>query len=101
MSKEILLQKERELLSDLNRLKGEAREGKDVTDSTDDAADDQSSAEALREVTMDSATLEQVQDALKRIEANTYGKCAECGKPIPAARLAAVPWTAYCIEHAG
>ena len=38
-----------------------------------------------------------VQDALKRIEDGSYGICIDCGKPIEPARLAAVPWTPYCL----
>ncbi|MGA3185715.1 MAG: TraR/DksA C4-type zinc finger protein [Bryobacteraceae bacterium] len=91
-AKTVLREKERELLSDLARLEDEAREP------TDEAATDQSSAEALEEVTMESRTLEQVQDALKRVDDHTYGKCIICGHPIEPARLQAIPWTPYCLE---
>jgi DnaK suppressor protein len=96
----VLKAKERELLSDLARLKEEARVAgeAEVRDSTDDASATQSSAEALEEVTMESRTLEQVQDALKRVDDGTYGKCVVCGRAIGAARLAAIPWTPYCLE---
>ena len=39
-----------------------------------------------------------VNAALQRIEEGTYGQCAACGKEIPAERLDALPYTAYCIE---
>jgi len=38
------------------------------------------------------ALLAQVQRALKRIENGTYGKCVNCGQPIPEKRLEALPW---------
>ena len=38
------------------------------------------------------ALLTQVQRALKRIENGTYGKCVNCGQPIPEKRLEAIPW---------
>ncbi|MCP9484790.1 MAG: TraR/DksA C4-type zinc finger protein [Gaiellaceae bacterium MAG52_C11] len=44
--------------------------------------------------------LREVDEALGRIEAGTYGTCAVCGKEIPAERLEAVPWTTLCIEDA-
>jgi DnaK suppressor protein len=44
--------------------------------------------------------MEEVADALKRIEQGTFGRCQECQKTIPHARLAAVPYTRYCIECA-
>jgi RNA polymerase-binding transcription factor DksA len=44
--------------------------------------------------------LRQVEDALARVEAGEYGRCAACGKDIPAERLEAVPWTTLCIDDA-
>jgi RNA polymerase-binding transcription factor DksA len=44
--------------------------------------------------------LEQTAEALRRIEAGTYGACVECGKAINAERLAALPHTPYCITCA-
>ena len=37
----------------------------------------------------------EIQEALSRIEAGTYGRCVSCGSPIGPARLQAVP----CAEH--
>lgn len=48
-----------------------------------------------------SAGLDQVEAALARIAAGTYGTCAVCGEPIAEGRLEARPWTPYCINHAG
>lgn len=45
-------------------------------------------------------TLEQIQDALTRIEAGTFGRCQECSAPIAKPRLQALPYTRYCIECA-
>ncbi len=44
--------------------------------------------------------LRQVENALGRIEAGTYGTCEACGKEIPAERLEAVPWATLCIDDA-
>jgi len=98
----VLREKQRELLSDMARLKGEARESgePEVRDFTDDATADQGSAEALEEVTEESQTLEQVEDALQRVADGTYGKCVTCKRQIAPARLAAIPWTPYCLDHA-
>jgi RNA polymerase-binding protein DksA len=43
--------------------------------------------------------LEQIDAALARIEAGTYGVCEVCGEPIPEERLEARPWATLCIEH--
>lgn len=45
-------------------------------------------------------TLNQIDDALGRIEAGTFGVCEECGQPITKSRLQAVPYTPYCIDCA-
>jgi DnaK suppressor protein len=44
--------------------------------------------------------LREVDEALERIEAGTYGTCVVCGKEIPEERLEAVPWTKLCIDDA-
>ena len=42
--------------------------------------------------------LAQVDAALVRLDAGTYGSCANCGRPIAAERLEAIPWAALCID---
>ncbi len=44
--------------------------------------------------------LVQVNAALRRIEEGEYGSCIECDELIDEKRLNAVPFTAYCIDHA-
>jgi RNA polymerase-binding transcription factor DksA len=47
------------------------------------------------------AQLEALDAASDRIRSGSYGLCEHCGKPIPAARLAAQPATCTCIACAG
>jgi RNA polymerase-binding protein DksA len=42
--------------------------------------------------------LHHINEALRRIKNNTYGKCHTCGKPISAKRLTALPHARYCLE---
>jgi RNA polymerase-binding protein DksA len=42
----------------------------------------------------------EIYNALDRIEDGTYGICDGSGKPIPKARLEAIPWAKYCVEYA-
>ena len=42
--------------------------------------------------------LEQVNSALARLANGTYGTCSNCGRPIPAARLEARPFSLYDID---
>ena len=44
--------------------------------------------------------LEDVEAALERIEAGTYGNCELCGQEIPGERLDALPQAATCIQCA-
>jgi DnaK suppressor protein len=44
------------------------------------------------------ALLTEVEDALKRIEDGTYGKCIVCGDAIPEKRLEAIPWASRCVK---
>ena len=44
--------------------------------------------------------LQQVEDALARLDAGTYGICANCGRPIPAARLEVRPFAVHCVACA-
>ena len=39
----------------------------------------------------------EIDDALERIDAGTYGICVRCGQPIPEERLAAVPYAVLCV----
>jgi len=42
-------------------------------------------------------SLEEITAALQRIDTNLFGVCEECKKPIPKARLQALPFTRYCV----
>ncbi|MBS1699273.1 MAG: TraR/DksA family transcriptional regulator [Actinobacteria bacterium] len=46
------------------------------------------------------AKLQQVDDALMRLDAGTYGICASCGLPIPPGRLEVRPFAEYCVACA-
>ncbi len=41
----------------------------------------------------------QVEEALARMANGSYGLCFADDRPIPFARLQAVPWARYCAEH--
>jgi RNA polymerase-binding protein DksA len=44
--------------------------------------------------------LTEVNDALARIEQGTFGRCEECHEEISLRRLAALPYTRYCLRCA-
>jgi RNA polymerase-binding protein DksA len=45
-------------------------------------------------------TLEQIEEALERIEDGKYGVCENCDARIPAARLNAIPYAILCVNCA-
>lgn len=44
--------------------------------------------------------LEQIEAALGRIAAGSFGRCDECGRSIAKARLDAIPYTPFCVKCA-
>lgn len=53
---------------------------------------------ALSLLSSDQDAIYEIEEALKRIEKNTYGVCELTGKPIPRARLEAIPWTRFTVQ---
>lgn len=53
---------------------------------------------ALSLLSSDQDAIYEIEEALKRIERGTYGVCELTGKPIPKARLDAIPWTRFTVE---
>jgi len=53
---------------------------------------------ALSLLSSDQDALYEIEEALKRIEKNTYGVCELTNKLIPRARLDAIPWARFTVE---
>ncbi len=43
------------------------------------------------------AAVDEIDRALAKMDAGTYGVCERCGQPIPKARLKALPYAALCV----
>jgi RNA polymerase-binding transcription factor DksA len=52
---------------------------------------------ALSLLSADQDAIYEIEEAIKRIEKRTYGVCELTGKPIPRARLEAIPWTRFTV----
>jgi DnaK suppressor protein len=52
---------------------------------------------AIGNIERDSGRLREVQAALGRIDAGTFGSCGECESDINPKRFAAIPWASSCI----
>jgi len=96
-----LLKLEAQLSARTARERDLARE--QVTDSPVDSGDasvaDESESEDFTDAEHDATVLQQVRDALRRVEDGTFGRCVVDGGPIEPKRLEAVPWTPYCLKH--
>src|SRR5580700_11741939 len=66
---------------------------------SDDSVADEDESVDFAVAELDTTALEQIRDALQRIEDGTFGGCVVDGEPIEPKRLEAVPWTPYCLKH--
>ena len=98
--KQRLQAEEQRLLKDIH---GADEKARDLSDKPGDWSDasvrDEEKDGQFNQADIDLTTLHQVQDALKRMEEGTFGKCLVDGGPIEEKRLRAIPWTPYCLKH--
>ncbi len=73
-----------------------SKEGGNVMDSAELAADDVARDVLIAEIDRDASEVAAIDAALARLDAGTYGLCVDCGAAIDAARLERVPETARC-----
>jgi DnaK suppressor protein len=94
--KDILLAKQGELAQVLRNREGIAIEkSPDALDEVQHAAEREL---AIRNLDRESNLLRNVRMALRRMDEGAFGVCMHCDQDISPKRLAAVPWTAYCIQ---
>ena len=106
----MLLEKRREILRNVNEIEDEALKKSRLDASGDlssmpihmaDLGTDNYEQEfALGLMDSERKLLQEIDDAMQRIEQGTYGICEATGKPIAKARLEAKPWARYCVEYA-
>ena len=105
----MLLQIRRQLMGDVDHMESEA-----LNTSRSDASGDLSlmpihmadigTDNYEREFTIslienETDTLREIDAALQRIDAGTYGVCEATHKPIGKMRLKVMPWARYCVAH--
>jgi DnaK suppressor protein len=98
--KNLLLARHNVLTQDVSDYDAEVLDSQvsEVGDKTDMAVSDEAKSFAADLSSTANGELGLVEDALKRIEKGTYGKCVECAEDIPTSRLEAVPWAPYCLK---
>jgi DnaK suppressor protein len=72
--------------------------GKRIGDGTTEAVERLSTTAAAKSL---DASLREVRRALVKLEEGSYGRCDDCGSPIPGERLEARPATARCVACRG
>jgi RNA polymerase-binding protein DksA len=70
----------------------------DLTSFAEAGTDTNDRETALRLASGESKMLQDVADALQRIEDGNYGKCETCGEDIPKKRLEVFPAAKRCVE---
>ena len=101
--RELLVERRARILQSVNALEEEALRAGDQDFSVDHMADHGSDNFeqdlSLSLVESERKELEDIESALERIDAGTYGVCMGTGEQIPRARLEAIPYTRYSIEY--
>jgi len=106
----MLLEKRRDLIGDMSGIEAEAlrksrQEGTGdlsnlPTHPADVGTDNYEQEFTLELLESERILLDEIDQALERIDKGTFGICLGTGRPIGEARLKARPWSKYCIEYA-
>lgn len=92
----LLLEQRRQATEDLKAERAAALEGDDgVEDIGEESESDLERSTAFDLAGRNSQLIEEIDEALRRIDDGTYGQCARCGKPIDEERLKAMPTAKY------
>ncbi|MCK6477851.1 MAG: hypothetical protein L6Q35_13595 [Phycisphaerales bacterium] len=104
--RQILLQKRAELVRDVSSMESEALKGGSGSLSSlpqhlaEQGSETYDQSLSLDLAAADRKLIREIDDALQRIDAGTYGVCEINGKPIKMERLEELPWARHSIEAA-
>lgn len=107
MNAEQLQNYKNQLLEQRENLVGQVNENQSQTfnfdrenlqDPVDAAVNDREQTILLSISESERTLLDQIDEALTRIEMGEYGECMNCGQTLTEARLNAVPYARYCIN---
>ena len=102
----MLLHKRNEILGNVTTMESETlkRERSDLSNlpihMADMGSDSYEIENTIGLMSSERKILVEINAALDRIESGTYGICDGDDKPIPKARLEAIPWARYCVNCA-
>ncbi|MBP2688669.1 MAG: molecular chaperone DnaK [Deltaproteobacteria bacterium] len=98
--KEMLLKKREDLVQEISRRSKASTESgaQDIGDILDSVSEERTRELDMILTDREKRKLAQIDDAIERIDENTYGLCEDCGIKIPKARLRVLPFAKYCVE---
>jgi DnaK suppressor protein len=98
--KKKLQSRREELMKTIARTEEEGRQADDdqTVDLADKAANSYTKEFLFGMTNTDRTILSMIDAALKRIQSNEYGLCANCQEEMQQKRLEAVPWAKHCIN---
>jgi DnaK suppressor protein len=98
--KKKLIQKKRDLLETFlkNQSQGRSTASDGIQDIADRAVSSYDKEFIFSLSNTERSVLRQVDQALKRVEDPSFGKCEGCEENIQKKRLEAIPWARYCLE---
>jgi DnaK suppressor protein len=80
-------------------IRGETKQLVDTAlDNGDWSVVDLSEDISLRQLSTHRETLLKIDEALRKIDEGTYGKCEDCGEDISVERLKVLPFAIYCVD---
>src|SRR5258705_9184462 len=95
----LLIEQRRQATEDVRADRATAMEGDDGVEDIGEMSEfDLNRSVALDLATRQSQLIQNIDDALGRIENGTYGQCVRCGKPLDEERLKAMPTAKYGAE---
>ncbi|HEY0765930.1 MAG TPA: TraR/DksA C4-type zinc finger protein [Pyrinomonadaceae bacterium] len=95
----LLLEQRRQAIEDVRTDRATALEGDDgVEDEGEMSELDLNRSTAFTLASQQSEFIEEIDEALGRIQDGTYGLCSRCGKPLDEKRLQAMPTAKYDAE---
>jgi DnaK suppressor protein len=105
--RKLLLEERETYTRQANNLRAEAeqlaaeREPGDVQFDEESGEGDTMNVERERDLALSAqamAAVDEIDKALAKVDAGTYGVCEKCGNPIPKERLKALPYAALCVQ---
>jgi len=85
-------------IEEVNLHDGTANAGSDFNSLAEVGTDNFDRETALKVASTEAESLQEIDEALRRVDDGIYGDCEGCKKPIPKKRLEVNPWARYCVE---